>query len=33
VVEPYRLTVLALEGRRIARVLLERESPPGDAAG
>jgi CBS domain containing-hemolysin-like protein len=30
VVEPYRLTVLALEGRRVARVLIERPSPPGD---
>ena len=29
-VEPYRLTVLALEGRRVARVLIERTSPPGD---
>ena len=28
-VEPYRLTVLALEGRRVARVLIERTSPPG----
>ena len=27
-VEPYRLTVLALEGRRVARVLVEPESPP-----
>ena len=27
-VEPYRLTVLTLEGRRVARVLVEPESPP-----
>jgi putative hemolysin len=28
VVEPYRLTVLALEGRRVARVLIDRPKPP-----
>jgi putative hemolysin len=28
VVPPYRLTVLALEGRRIARVLVEPAEPP-----
>jgi CBS domain containing-hemolysin-like protein len=30
VVEPYRLTVLALEGRRVARVLIERAISPRD---
>jgi CBS domain containing-hemolysin-like protein len=32
VVEPYRLTVLSLEGRRVARVRIEPADPPAGPA-